>query len=423
MWERSFGYADVRLKKELKTTDLCMVHSISKSLTAWGVMSLVQKGKIDLDVPVYKYFKTFELPADDPSFKEITIRNLLSNSSGLGLGTIRVHYSITEKRPLLKDVLVSDLKMADKPGKTFIYSNAGFNLLELLIEEVTGENFAIYMEKAILLPLGMINSSFQYSPDQFPDIPKGYKIDGEEVAVYFYAGNASGGLFSTVGDISKFVSASMKKFNEDGLGILSPEFIDEIHSSQVEISGLFSAVFDFYGFGHFLETLPNGMKAVSHGGQGLGWMTHFHFVPETGDGIVIFANSQRSWPMFSIILDDWAQFNRFDSVGMGTIAKGDIFVWIIINIILFFSFLMLFRLLQGIFSGKRIFDPLSKKLLTKRIIQFVISIDIYLVLIWCLCQDYLFITSIFPAATPVLAYSAFFFATVMLLNVLFCDNY
>jgi CubicO group peptidase (beta-lactamase class C family) len=419
VWERSYGYADVSLKKELKTTDLCMVHSISKSLTAWGVMTLVQDGKIDLDKPVYKYFKTFELPADDPLFKEITTRDLLNNSSGLGLGTIGVHYSPSEIRPPLKKVLLPDLKMVDKPGRSFIYSNAGFNLLELLVEEVTGENFAIYMEKAVLLPLGMTNSGFQYSPDRFPDVPKGYKIDGEEIPVYFYAGNASGGLFSTVGDIAKFVSASMTKFNEDGLKVLSSEFINEIHAPQIEMSGLFSAVFDSYGFGHFLETFPNGMKAVSHGGQGLGWMTHFHFVPESGDGIVIFANSQRSWPMFSVILEDWAQFNRFDSVGMGIIAKGDVAVWIIINIILFFSFLMLFRLLHGIFSGKRKFNPFSDKSLAKRIVQFVISIDIYFVLIWCLCQDYLFITSIFPAATPVLAYSALFFATVMLLNVLF----
>jgi CubicO group peptidase (beta-lactamase class C family) len=419
VWEKSYGYADAGLKKKLNTTDLCMVHSISKSLTAWGVMKLVQDGKIDLDEPVYKYFRTFHLPDDSPYFKKITTRDLLSNSSGLGLGTIGVHYFSSEERPLLRDVLLSDLKVVDKPGRTFIYSNAGFNLLELLIEEVTGENFAIYMEKAVLLPLGMTNSGFQYSPDQFPDIPKGYKIDGEEIPVYFYAGNSSGGLFSTVGDIAKFVSASITKFNEDGLEVLSSEFINEIHAPQIEMSGLFSAVFDSYGFGHFIETLPNGMKAVSHGGQGLGWMTHFHFVPETGDGIVIFANSQRSWPMFSVVLEDWAQFNRFDSVGMGIIAKGDVAVWIMINIIIFFSFLMLFRLLHGIFSGKRRFDPFSQRSLTKRIVQFVISIDIYIVLIWSISQDYLFITSIFPAATPVLACSSFFFATVLLLNAFF----
>ncbi len=419
VWKKSYGYADITLKKELKTTDLCMVHSISKSLTAWGVMKLVQDEKIDLDKPISKYLKTFELPEDNALFKEITTRDLLSNSSGLGLGTIGVHYSPSEKRPPLKKVLLPDLKMVDKPGEKFIYSNTGFNLLELIIEEISGENFAVYMENAVLQPLGMTNSGFQYSPDQFLEIPKGYKIDGEEIPVYLYAGNASGGLFSTVDDIAKFVSASMTKFNEDGKSVLKPEFISRIHTPQIEMNGLFSAVFDSYGFGHFLETLPNGMKAVSHGGQGLGWMTHFHFVSETGDGIVIFANSQRSWPMFSVILEDWARFNKFDSVGMGIIAKHTVYVWIIINIIIFFSFLMLFKLLQWIFSGKRKFGPFSNKSLTKRIVQFVISIAIYLVLIWCLCQDYLFITSIFPAATPVLGYSALFFATVMLLNVFF----
>ena len=70
-------------------------------------------------------------------------------------------------------------------------------------------------------------------------------------------------------------------------------------------------MFEAYGFGHYIETLPNGLRSVSHGGQGNGVMTHFQTVPETGDAIVILTNSQRSWPFIAYLLSDWAQWRAF----------------------------------------------------------------------------------------------------------------
>ncbi len=67
----------------------------------------------------------------------------------------------------------------------------------------------------------------------------------------------------------------------------------------MKIPGLFGFAADAYGFRHFIETLPDRRRAVWHGGQGHGWMTHFHAIPESGDGIVILTNSQRSWPFMS----------------------------------------------------------------------------------------------------------------------------
>jgi hypothetical protein len=61
-----------------------------------------------------------------------------------------------------------------------------------------------------------------------------------------------------------------------------------------------------YALGHFTETLSDGRSAVWHGGQGYRWMTHVHIVPETGDAIVLPANSQRAWPLFAQILRAWS---------------------------------------------------------------------------------------------------------------------
>ena len=83
------------------------------------------------------------------------------------------------------------------------------------------------------------------------------------------------------------------------------------------------ALFDAYGCGHYLETLPNGVLSVSHAGQGSSIITHFQAVPTTGDGLVILTNSQRSWPFIAYLLRDWARWRAFPSVGMEKILWGN----------------------------------------------------------------------------------------------------
>ena len=140
---------------------------------------------------------------------------------------------------------------------------------------------------------------------------------GQPIPVYVYPATASGGLFSTVDDIARFVAAGMTRFGNTGHAVLSPETIAELYVPGVDTASFYSIVFDAYGYGHFIENLSNGYRAVAHGGQGYGWMTHFHAVPETGDGIVILINSQRSWPFFVYVLSDWARWIGAGSVGMG----------------------------------------------------------------------------------------------------------
>ncbi len=418
-WQKAYGYADTSTKRKMETGSVCMAHSISKSVTAWGVMKLIQDGKIDPDKPVAAYLKKSRLPDSDPRLKSITTKQLLSNSSGLGLGTIGVHYEPGEKRPGLAESLFPELETEAEPDTTFIYSNLGFNLLELLVEEVTGQDFGTYMEENVLKPLGMTHSGFNYTSKQFPHVPMGYTLGGKPVPVYLYAGKASGGLFATAGDIARFVTAGMSCCNTRGRAVLQKESIDRLYHQQIKISGLFSLVFKSYGYGHFIEILPNGMKAVSHGGQGLGWMTHFHFVPETGDGIVILTNSQRSWPMFSRILDSWSNHYLKTSVGMGMISQAQVILRVFLGVIIILSLYLISRMAVLVRKQERSFDLSFSKITRARITALTLSASVYGILIWSLIQDYLFITSIFPIAATWLGYTSLLFATVLMSYGLF----
>src|SRR5690606_26332007 len=118
----------------------------------------------------------------------------------------------------------------------------------------------------------------------------GYDLRGAPVPPYVYPVRASGGLLATVDDVARFVAASMTTPGARTSPVLAIESVHQLHVPRVRIAGLYWFVADAYGAGHFTEELRDGRLAVWHGGQGHGWMSHFHAVPEAGDGIVILTN-------------------------------------------------------------------------------------------------------------------------------------
>jgi CubicO group peptidase (beta-lactamase class C family) len=272
VWSEAYGYADVESGRELTTDTPMRVQSISKSVTAWGIMRLVEQRKIDLDAPITHYLKSWDFPASEFATEKITVRQLLSHTSGLPLGDVFTIYAPEDEMPSLREKLTQEAVPFRAPGSAFSYSNTGYNLLELLIEEVIGESFAGYMEREILIPLGMSQSTFIWSETLDPAVPAGYDLSGKPVPVYVYPEKASGGLFSTAEDIAAFAVAGMKASPPDKQ-LLGNAAIDAMYTPVSHNLGVYGLVFDGYGLGHYIETLPNGRHAISHGGQGTGIMT------------------------------------------------------------------------------------------------------------------------------------------------------
>jgi hypothetical protein len=277
-----------------------------------------------------------------------------------------------------------------------MYSNVGFNLLELLIEEVAGREFAEYMADEVLIPLGMQRSSFGWKEAFGRTVATGYELQGDPVPPYVYAAKASGGLFSDAADLARFVAAGMTGTRHKDHGVLGEESIRMLHTPQVDISGMFGIVADLYGLGHFIEMLSDGREAVWHGGQGHGWMTHFHSVPETGDGIVIITNSERSWPFFADVLNAWAGWCGFGPIGFGSITYATTALRVLIGIVLLITLWQVYRLVSGVRIGRRNFKPLSVNSLAVRLLQAILGLGGIAVLAWSAAQPYLFVSSIFP---------------------------
>lgn len=420
VFSKAYGYADRESGRRM-TADMPMrVQSISKSVTAWAILKLAEEGKLNLDDPVETYFKDWRLPVSGYPSDDVTVRRLLCHTAGMPLGDIFALYAPNEAAPSLKESLTGTAVLFQEPGKGFSYSNVGYNILELLIEEVTGRDFSEYMKNEILSPLGMNRSDFNWNEAALAAVPLGYTLDGKAVPPYRYPEKASGGLISTAEDIARFCIAGMPSFFEQS--ILTDAGINSLYSYQASHLGVYGIVFDTYGFGYYTERLDSGETAVSHGGQGTGWMSHFHAVPETGDAIIILTNSQRSWPFIAHLLRTWRQWSGFAPLGMENIIWGEYALWGVIWLLCLLTLCQAWRLGKGLFTGARAFVPLWKGWRPPRLWQAGTAVVLMAGFIWCANQKYLFISSVFPINAVWLGISVFAFALILLLSALFENN-
>lgn len=316
VWAGSFGMADPEAAVAMTRESVFRVESISKPVTAWGVMRLVERGDVTLDDVVWEHITSWAPPPETPG---MTIRQLLSNSAGLGIGDFTARHP-PGAAPALRIAMEGDFAVIGAPGAGFHYSNTGFNLLEILIEDVSGQDFGEFMNEMVLAKLGAGQASFDWSAALADRMPVGHDLQAQRIAPHVYPARASGGLLADIDAIARFVRAGMHaphRAAEDGL---PDALLAQMHAAQVPVGGVYGVVTDGYGLGHFTETLSDGRKVVWHGGQGHGWMSHFHLVPESGDAIILLTNSQRAWPLFAGVLREWSNALGVAPVGMARVA-------------------------------------------------------------------------------------------------------
>lgn len=165
IYQKSFGYADVEGHKKNTKKSIFSIASLSKSLTAVGIMKLVDDGQLTLETPISNYFPGFM-----PDFsKEITIKHLLNNSSGIEANIGRTDDNgnglMPEETPITLDELLEklkDSKLKFEPGTAYDYNNFGYLLLANIIEKVSEQSYAKFMEQAVFKPAGMQNTSIAF---------------------------------------------------------------------------------------------------------------------------------------------------------------------------------------------------------------------------------------------------------------------
>jgi CubicO group peptidase (beta-lactamase class C family) len=276
------GYGHDSEGKQITEKSLMRIGSVSKSFTAFSVLQLVEEEKINLDDPVVKYLT--ELTMDDPRLQKVTIRHLLSHTSGIPSPTI-VPPANTLKEGVNR---LKDWKLKWQPGDKYRYSNANYWILARLVEVISDMEFPQYLKQKIFSPLGMDDTlSAINSGDPIEGLSQGY-ITAYGTALPWweleemFAG--SGGVISTAADMGKWLSMHTNEGeNGNGERLLSKSLLEEAYSSQPGSP--------HYGLGWSLSS-PNVKPArISHSGALLTFQTQQDIVPESGYAVAVLLNS------------------------------------------------------------------------------------------------------------------------------------
>jgi len=278
------------------------VASLSKWITAWGIFTLVEAGKLDLDKPVSQYLTRWKLPAGSFDNDGVTIRRLLSHTAGLtdGLGYAGFKPGLPLQR--LEDSLTraadaspgaeGAVRVGIKPGSEFKYSGGGYTLLQLLIEEVSGQSFDAYMKTHVLDRLGMERSTFRLADAEAEDVAEFYDGRGARAIHFRFTATAAASLYTTSSDMTRFLQAHVPGPNGElpGRGVLKPATLIEMRQPHAAEFGA-----DIWGLGTILFA-PNkqGSFIIGHDGNNEPAInTAARFDPDTGDGIIVLETGKK----------------------------------------------------------------------------------------------------------------------------------
>ena len=324
VWTDNFGVRNAATKEPVKNDTMFNVGSLSKPVFAYGVLKLVDAGKLKLDEPLAPYLPK-EFTDGDPRFKQITARIVLSHRTGFpnwpGDGKpLVIHFT---------------------PGERFSYSGAGMVFLQKAVEKITGKPLNDYLQDAVFTPLGMKHSSYVWDPAFESQVAIGHNVGGVPVDLFKAEhANAAASLATTAEDYALFLDAVLQKKG------LKPATLRDMEAPQIAVdpacsncvegtpSGKLSTSI-FWGLGFGIEKTADG-ESLWHWGDNGVYKAFFVVRPATKSGVVYMTNSENGLSIARQILAetlggeqpafDWLNYDNYDAPGLSftraAFAKG-----------------------------------------------------------------------------------------------------
>ncbi len=294
-----YGLASIETEQPVRPDTLFQIGSISKVYTATLVMRLVEESKLALDEPIVTYLPDLKL-ADAQARKTITLRHLLSHTSGL-FGDYFDDFGMGDDALTRAIATFGTLRQQYAPGALWTYCNTGFGLAGAIIERVTGQPFETAMRERLFKPLGLERSFyFAHEAIVYPHAIGHNQLhpgaDEHEVARLYPLPrwvNAAGGIISNVNDLLTFAEFHLRDgITSDGTRLLSAESALAMRQEQTRAANFAEG----YGIGWALRTTSDEhgiVKVVEHGGSTNGFQAKLVLVPSRNFAIAILTNSSR----------------------------------------------------------------------------------------------------------------------------------
>jgi CubicO group peptidase (beta-lactamase class C family) len=284
VWFRGIGAANSE-GDSVNPDTVFRIGSVSKTMTAIGVMQLVEAGKFSLDDDVNQVLSAYRIdPVDggDP----ITVRHLLTHSSGLDPRSVDIGCDFGTPLPPLAEYYSGGLKANRGVGESWAYSNDAFATLGHIVEEQTGKPFAEAMRESLFRPLEMDSTSFRREEHLRGRLVTGYNVDGDKVIEtldrdVIVAG--AGSVYSTAEDMAKYTACLMR----GGAPVLKTEALEQMWAAQdIQLQGGADVVM---GLGFLVHDI-DGHRVVWHNGGWPGASTSMWAAPEDSRSLLLTAN-------------------------------------------------------------------------------------------------------------------------------------
>lgn len=273
-----------------------LIGSLTKSFTALAAMQLVEAGELDLDAPVQRHLPWFQV-ADPEASARITVRHLLNQTSGLPTASGWIPLADFDDSPGAVERQareLSEVSLGHPVGSAFEYSNANYNLLGLVIEAVSGESYADYVQSHIFIPLDMGRSTTSQAVAKQNGLAVGHRywfwFPVAERDLPMPRGSLpSGQLISSSEDMAHYLIALLNEGRYGEAQILSGAGIAELQRGVAEHVAMGISM-GTYGMGWYTGEI-GGTKAVWHTGTVPEFASYMALLPEQKRGVVLLMNA------------------------------------------------------------------------------------------------------------------------------------
>ena len=296
IWEEAFGLTNIEKKVKARPETLYPIASATKPFTATGLMTLVERGLVDLEKPANIYLGKTKLGAfkGDPS--AATVRRILHHTSGIPMYWSFDFGPASRRRPALETTLERFGRLMSKPGESYNYSNLGYGVLESIIEQVSGKPYPEFMASEVFAPLNLKNTIVATAPPQGTEFAAKYSVALAPVPFCDHDTRGAAAIYSTAHDLALFCLLHLGRLQPDQKAILKPASVAAMQRTRdpdVRTSS--------YALGWETGTRC-GYSIVTHGGVMDGCRAHLALIPNEGLAVAVLVNGENAR---TIQICDW----------------------------------------------------------------------------------------------------------------------
>ncbi len=318
-WARAYGVADAETGEPVTNQTLFQAASISKPVAAMAALRLVEQGVLELDAPVNRYLKGWQIPDNELTARQpVTLRHLLTHTGGL-----TVHgfpgYAVGQPLPEVVQILdgtppanTAAIRVDALPGSAWRYSGGGYTILQKLLEDVTGKPFPVLMRELVLDPAGMLLSTYAQPlpPARHGQAASGHLGDGARVEGewHVYPEMAAAGLWTNPMELARLALEVKAAWRGEPGRILSREMARQALTPGMGNQGL-----------GFAARAGEGPTRFGHGGSNHGFKAQLQAFVEEGQGVAIMTNGDQGSALAQEIIQAVGEAYRWPGPGPRTV--------------------------------------------------------------------------------------------------------